>query len=119
MDQSILGGIRGVNAKLRTLLQATRDALGGRQNFSVEDVRAIAAPVAQMQPIVEEATRRITIQPEVGDELQAYAGNLAELQVVLQQMRIMLLTRRANLEALRGHLQTVGLWAEALRQTQL
>ena len=118
MNPSILDSIRGANVKLRTLLERTRDALGGRQSFSVEDVRAISAPVAQMQPIVEEAKDRLTVQPEVQGELQAYAGNLAELQVVLQQMRVMLLARRANVEALRGHLETVGLWTVALRQTQ-
>ncbi len=118
MEDSILNRIRNANMRLRELLGHTRDALAGRRNFTVEDVRTIAEPVAQMEPIVAEAKRLRTMQPELDGELEAYAGNLGELQVALQHTRVMLIARLANMEALRGHLETVGLWAAALRQTQ-
>jgi hypothetical protein len=118
MEDSILNRIRSANLKLRDLLGRTRDALAGRRNFTVEDVRAIAEPVSQMEPIVAEAKRLRTMRPELDGELEAYAGNLGELQVALQHTRVMLIARLANMEALRGHLETVGLWTAALRQTR-
>jgi hypothetical protein len=118
MEDSILDRVRGVNMRLRELLGRTRDALAGRRNFTVEDVRAIAEPVAQMEPIVAEAKRLRTMRPELDGELEAYAGSLGELQVALQQTRVMLIARLANMEALRGHLETVGLWTAALNQTR-
>jgi hypothetical protein len=90
MEDSILNRIRNANMRLRELLGRTRDALAGRRNFTVEDVRAIAEPVAQMEPIVAEAKRLRTLQPELDGEL----------------------------EAMRGHLETVGLWTAALSQTR-
>lgn len=118
MEDSILNRVRRANLKLRDLLGHTRDALAGRRNFTVEDVRAIAEPVAQMAPIVAEAKRLRALQPELDGELEAYAGNLGELQAALQHTRVMLIARLANMEALRGHLETVGLWTATLRQTR-
>jgi hypothetical protein len=118
MEDSILNSICSANTRLRDLLARTRDALAGRQNFTVEDLRAIAEPVAQMDPIVAEAKRLRTLRPELDGELEAYAGNLGELQVALQQTRVMLIARLANMEALRGHLETVGRWTAALSQTR-
>jgi hypothetical protein len=118
MEASILDRIRSVNQRLRELLSRTRDALAGQRTFTVEDVRAIAEPVTQMEPIVAEAKRLRALRPELDGELEAYAGNLGELQVALQHTRVMLIARLANMEALRGHLETVGLWTAALRQTR-
>jgi hypothetical protein len=78
----------------------------------------VTEPVTQMEPIVAEAKRLRTLRPELDGELEAYAGNLGELQVALQHTRVMLIARLANMEALRGHLETVGLWTAALRQTR-
>lgn len=118
MEDSILERVRGANAKLAVLLLRTRDALAGRHNFSVEDVRAVADPIEQMAPIVAEAKRLRTLRPDLDSELKVYAGYLGEIETALDQTRFMLLARCANLEALRGHLKTAGLWAAALRQTQ-
>jgi hypothetical protein len=118
MDDFILDRTRTANAKLHALIDRTRAALAGRNNFTAEDVRAIAEPVAQMTPIVAESKHLRTLQPELEGELESYAGNLDELQTALEQMRFMLLSRLANVQALRGHLESVGLWATRLRQTQ-
>ena len=118
MDNAILDRTRAANAKLHALIGRTRAALAGRSNFTVEDVRAIAEPVAQMAPIVAEAKHLRTLRPDLDGELQAYAGNLGELQTALEQMRFMLLSRLASMEALRGHVESVGLWASRVRQTQ-
>jgi len=118
MKDSIVEYVRNVNEKLRALIARTRDSLGGRGNFDVEDVRAIAEPVGQMQTIVTDAAQLRTIHPDLDGELEAYAGNLGEMQVALDQMRFMLIARRAHIEAMRSHLETLGMWTAAVRLTQ-
>jgi hypothetical protein len=118
MKESILDQVRSANEKLRALTSRTRDSLAGRGNFEVADVRAIAEPIGLMQPIVTDAERLRTIHPELDGELEAYAGNLGEMQVALDQMRFMLIARRAHIEAMRSHLETLGMWTAAVRMTQ-
>ena len=117
MKPSLLDSVRGANLKLSTMLLRVRDALAGRHNIGVEDIHAIAEPVSQMAPLVAQAKKMRTVQPELDSELEVYAENLGEMEKVLEQMRFMLIARRANLEAMRGHVETVELWATAWRQT--
>lgn len=118
MKESILDQVRSANEKLRILTSRTRDALSGRGSFDVVNVRAIAEPVRSMQPIVTEAERLRTIHPELDAELQAYARNLREMQVVLEQTRFMLIARRAHIAAMRGRLEALGLWSATLSMTR-
>jgi len=110
--------VRGANAAVRALLGRAREALAGRCDFSIQEVRAIAEPVAQMAPIIEQRQHLRTIEPDLDGQLEAYAATLGELQTTLEQVRFMLLARRAQMAATRAHLQTFGLWAAALRQTR-
>lgn len=100
------------------MISRMREALAGRQNFQPEDVRELSEPVAEMEPILAEAKRLRTLQPDLDGELEAYTGNLGEAQKALEQLRFMLLARRANLDAMRSHIETVGYWAAAYRQTR-
>lgn len=118
MQDSVVECVRGANAKLRTLISRMSDSLGGRGNFGVVDVREIAEPVGMMQPIVADAEQLRTIHPDLNGELEAYAGNLGEMQVALEQMRFMILARRAHIEAMRSHVETLGMWTAAVRLTQ-
>jgi hypothetical protein len=110
--------VHAVNAKLASMISRMREALAGRQNFQPEDVRELSEPVAEMEPILAEAKRLRTLQPDLDGELEAYTGNLGEAQKALEQLRFMLLARRANLDAMRSHIETVGYWAAAYRQTR-
>ena len=40
------------------------------------------------------------------------------MQVALEQMRFMILARRAHIEAMRSHVETLGMWTAAVRLTQ-
>jgi hypothetical protein len=118
MKDSVVEHVRSANEKLRALISRTRDSLSGRRNFNVEDVRAITEPVGLMQSIVSDAHRLRTIHPDLDGELEAYAGNLGEMQIALEQMRFMILARRAHIEAMRSHVETLGMWTAAVRLTQ-
>lgn len=118
MAASAVETARDANAKVRKLLARAREALAGKRKFRVEDVREIAKPVAAMAPIIEERQHLRTLEPDLDGQLEAYAATLGELKTTLEQVRFMLLARRAHLEATRAHLETFGLWAATLRQTR-
>src|ERR1700683_2747247 len=97
MESALSVRVHAVNVKLASLVSRMRDALDGRQNFQAEDVRELSEPVSEMEPILAEAKRLRTLQPDLDGELETYTGNLGEAQKALEQLRFMLLARRANL----------------------
>jgi len=118
MSDSILHRVRNANSTLRLLLLHTREALAGRRKFDAEEVRAISEPVSQMDSLIEEARSRRGNDPALDQELEAYAGNLSDMQLALEQMRFMLVAHRTHMEAMRGHLETMKLWSATLRMTR-
>ena len=118
MDESILNRVRSANDRLRSLVDLMRGALAGRCQFGVEEMRAISAPLSEMSPLIADAKRLRKIQPELDGAFEAYAETLSDVQTSLDQVRFMLLARRAQIDSMRGHLQTVGRWAETLGQTR-
>jgi hypothetical protein len=81
-------------------------------------VRAIAEPVRQMAPLVGRAERLRAESPAWREELDLYASNLAQMHQALDRVRCVLLARRAQLAARRGHLETVRRWAGTWQQTR-
>ncbi|HTR48904.1 MAG TPA: hypothetical protein VMM16_16095 [Verrucomicrobiae bacterium] len=118
MSDSIVQRVRSANSKLRLLLLHTREALAGRRKFDAEEVHAISEPVRHMDALIEEARLRRGTDPALDRELEAYAGNLNEMQTALEQMRFMLVAHRTHMEAMRGHLETMKLWSDTLRMTR-
>lgn len=118
MHEATLERVRGANARLRAWLVCARESLAGRRNLMLEDLRAVAQPIAEMQPVVFQADELRASAPELRGELETYAQNLGELETTLERVRFALLARCAQAEAERAHLETVGLWAAAWRQTQ-
>jgi hypothetical protein len=115
---ALLERVRAANAKLETLLGQAHEALAGRRNFAPEDLRALAAPVAELAPVVAQAPQLRRESPEMDTELAAYAQNLGRMQGTLDALRCVLLARCASVQTERAHLQTVTLWAQAWRRTQ-
>lgn len=118
MADSLVEQVRNTSAKLRALISQTQNSLAGRGDFNVEAVRAIAEPIGAMQPIIDEANSLRTIHPGLDGELETYKGNLGEMQIALEQVRVMLIARRAHIETARGHLATLGMWSTTLRLTR-
>jgi hypothetical protein len=118
MEGAILHRIREANAKLQRHLHRIAEMLAGRDSFGPAEVRAIGEPVAGVAPVLAEAQRLRATVPELRRELDVYAENLTEMQTALDRVRLVLLARSASLEAQRGHLETVGLWAAAWQKTR-
>lgn len=118
MENSARDCVREAVEALRELLLQAREALAGRQDFAVAEIRAISKRLGQMEPIVSRARELRANDPELDSNLKTYAEILRELQTALEQVRFMLLAKQAQLGATRGHLETVNLWATAYTQTR-
>jgi hypothetical protein len=118
MENSIRDRVRDAEVKLRNLLARARDALAGRQDFTVTDIRSISERLGQMEPIVAQAAELRAQDARLDDDFKTYAETLKQLETTLEQVRFMYLARQAHLTAARTHLETVNLWATAYKQTR-
>jgi hypothetical protein len=118
MQKSIQLQIRDANAALLEVIRRAREALNGREDFHLENIRAIAVPLEQMGPIVARAAELRSRAFNLGKELQEYTENLSALYSTLDQINFMLLARRNSLQASRGHIESLNLWASTLNQTR-
>jgi hypothetical protein len=118
MEKSNQDRVREAEAKIRFLLFRAREALAGRRDFTVKEIRDISERLGQMEPIVSNATDLRAADTGLDADLKTYAGTLRELQTTLEQVRFMLLARVAHVDAARSHLKTVNLWATAFKQTR-
>lgn len=110
--------VREANARLQLFLERVEEALAGRGNFTPEDLRALAAPVRGMAALIPFAGTLRAASPEWSEQLDRYAGNLSETQRAFERLRCVLLARRAQIEARRGHLEALRRWAGAWQQTR-
>jgi uncharacterized coiled-coil DUF342 family protein len=118
MTESLQEKIATTNQMLASLLNNTRKALRGEGEFGLEQVRALSAPIAEMNTIVRSEKELCAAQPEIANEIATYKTHLHELQAALEQIRIMLLARRNQMEAGHVQLHAVTQWAAALQQTR-
>jgi len=107
--------IAAVNARIGALLVDSQRALSGERNFGPEDVRALSAPVAEMAPLMARAAELTAEEPGVEEELAIYKRQLAELHGALQNVRMMLMARRGQLDEASKHLDAVSRWAAATK----
>jgi hypothetical protein len=105
-----------INAQLAALLPATQSALIGESLFTVNELRALSAPISEMAPIL--AAAKLTQDPQVTAQIQTYKAHLRNVQPTLERLRQMLLAQRSQLATNQAQLQAVSDWATALSSTQ-
>jgi len=116
--ESLQSKIGRVNETLRPLIADARLALRGERGFGVDMVRALAAVLGEMDPIMSNAREFRFNHPEIARDLDAYVAQATDLKTLLEQLRVMLLARRAELENDRAHMQAVAHWASAFQSTR-
>jgi chromosome segregation ATPase len=107
--------IAAVNARIGALLLDSQRALRGEVNFGPEEIRAIAAPVAEMAPVMAQAEELTAQDPQLAEELATYKRQLAELHTALENVRMMLTARRGQVERASKHVEAVSRWAAATK----
>ena len=86
--------------------------------FGVEDIREIQKPMTEMEPILKKSAALRRADSEVGEQIDEYKSQLRELKTTLEQVEIMLIARRASLEACRSQLAAASLWVATCQRTR-
>jgi hypothetical protein len=118
MSMSLRQKIDAINVRIQALHADTQLALRGEREFGVEQVRALSASIQEMAPMIARAADLRTVEPELAGQLDHYKSQLRELQTTLDQIRLMLLTKRAQMLTRGGQLEAVSKWAGTLQKTQ-
>jgi len=118
VDPTLYGKVSETNTKLGAMLAETRRALTGEREFGVEQVQALSALTAPMAPVMHRAAELRKLHPEMAAPLDSYKSLVHELQTAVEQVRMMLLARRSQMDAGRVQLDAVTQWANALGQTR-
>jgi hypothetical protein len=108
-----------VNSELAAHLARARRTLVGAEVFDVNEVRQIVFLVSRMEPHVKSIRQsRFRTTPELDSQINAYRQQLQELNQTLEQIRMMLLAKRGELELSRRHMSAVTRWTHAYQQTR-
>lgn len=114
----MLEELRAANDKIRSALVRTREALEGRQEFTVDDIRATSETLLSVAPLVSRAGELREGNEALDTAFDEYAKNLRELQANLERVRFMLVGRQAQLGTARDHADRVSRWADTLQKTR-
>jgi hypothetical protein len=88
----------------------------GTNDVGAEDLRAIGRLLETMAPELAAVSHNAS-DAALQEQVQRYISNLRSLQVSLEQIRCVMLARRAKLDSARQHVEGVRSWANAYRQT--
>jgi len=118
MSNVLLDKVSAVNVRLAELLGRAQQALRGEIIFGVEQVRELSQHIGEMDSVCAQAPELRLLRPDVDGELDLYKSQLGELGTTLHQVRLMLLSQRAQMEANRAQLAAVSHWASTLINTR-
>jgi hypothetical protein len=118
VDPAFFGKVENINTQLAAMLADAKRALAGEREFGVAQVRSLSAPIATMAPIMERSDELRKLHPEITGPLDLYKSQLRDLQITLEQVNMMLLVRRSQLDIGRAQMKAVKQWANALGQTR-
>jgi hypothetical protein len=104
------------NHKLHVFLERADGLVHGTTDVSAEDLRALGRLLETMAPQMAEVSHNDS-DAVLQEQVQRYIANLRSLQVSLEQIRCVMLARRAKLDSARLHVEGVRSWANAYRQT--
>ena len=105
------------NRELHSCLERMDALVHGKSDIGADELRALGQLLEATTPEVSEAKRNVPVDAVVQSQVQEYIGNLRALQVSLEQVRCVMLARRADLDVARQHIQGLQGWVDAYRQT--
>jgi hypothetical protein len=118
MSDALFDKVSAVNVRLAELLRHARQALRGETVFGVGHVRELSQHIGEMDSVCAQGPELRLLRPDVEGELDLYKSQLGELSSTLHQVRLMLLSQRAQMEANRSQLAAVSHWASTLMNTR-
>lgn len=105
------------NRELRNFLERVNHLVHGTGEIAAVDLRALGQLLKSMAPEIAASSRDASADAALQAQVREYTGNLRALQASLEQVRCVLLARRAQIEAAQQHVDGFQGWASAYRQT--
>lgn len=105
------------NRELQEFLKRAEGLVQGRGEIVGDDLRSIGRLLEATTPELGELSRQLANNAEMQALIQEYTSNLRCLQTSLEQIRCVMLARRAQLDAERRRLNRLHGWADAYRRT--
>ncbi len=109
--------LQAANRELRSFLDRVGALVHGTGNVGADDLQTLSRLLETMSPEVGAASHDKTLDAALKVVIAEYKNNLVELQAGLEQVRCVMLTRRAQLDAAKKHMDAFQGWASAYRQT--
>jgi len=108
---------QAANRDLESFLQRVDQLVHGAGEIDADQWQAVRRLVASLAPDVPEASLQAAADPLLDAQLRAYAANLRALEASLNQVRCVMLARRAHTDAAQRHVDGLRSWVNAYRQT--
>ena len=105
------------NEELRDFLRRAEGLSTGSLTISEGDLKSLSLRLSNLAPEVGDASHSETLDDGLRSEVAEYVNNLRALQVSLEKVRCVMLTRKIQLEIERGHLDGMQGWVSAYHQT--
>jgi len=113
-----LAVVAEVNSRIAMHLDTARRALAGAAVFDVGEVSALLDLTAQMEAYLGKEHRFDKDTAEFRQQMRLYKERLQELKKLLEQIRMMLLAKRSQLESSQRHMSAVSQWTDAYQHTR-
>lgn len=105
------------NEELRDFLRRAEGLADGTTTISPGDLKSLSLRLSNLAPEVGDASQSETLDAGLRSEVAEYVNNLRALQISLEKVRCVMLTRKMQLENERSHLEGVQDWVSAYHQT--
>jgi hypothetical protein len=105
------------NRDLRAFLARVDGLASGRDDLKPDDLRALGRLLESMAPEIAQASPEDAADTNLQIQVKEYISHLRTLQSALEQVRCVMLARRAELDVARQHIEGFRGWADAYRQT--
>jgi len=105
------------NQELRDFLKRAEGLTIGTATISEGDLQSLSRRLSNLAPELGDASHSETLDASLRGEVAEYVNNLRALQVSLEKVRCVMLTRKLQIENERRHLVGLQGWVNVYRQT--
>jgi hypothetical protein len=106
-----------VNREVAGLLRRVDGLVHGTGDIGAAELRRVRRLLEAMGPEVKEALANGSVDALLRRQIETYAENLKALESSLNQVKCVMLARRARMDAAQRHVDGLRGWVNAYRQT--
>ena len=106
------------NEELRDFLQRAEGLASGTGSINERDLKVLSQRLSTLAPEIGDASRGETLDADLQNEMAQYVNHLRALQIALEKVRCVMLTRKRQLESQTRRLYGLQGWVNAYNQAK-